>query len=76
MGGDAGTCGFTLRAKGPHARIPAHAENLLAGNPDGGAVDAHGILAFYAGLVARAAAMSVAMRIEGDTVTIAAASDA
>jgi histidine phosphotransferase ChpT len=74
--GDAQTCGFTLKAKGPHARIPAHAEGLLAGSPDSGTVDAHGILAFYAGMVARAAAMSVAMRIEGDTVMIAAASDA
>jgi histidine phosphotransferase ChpT len=70
--GDAASCAFTLRAKGPHARIPAHAEGLLAGNPEGGSVDAHGVLAYYAGLVARAAAMSVAMRLDGDTVTMTA----
>jgi len=70
--GDAETCSFALKAKGPHARIPAHAEGLIAGRPDSGTVDAHGIVAFYAGLVAQAAGMTVSMRIDGDTVTVAA----
>ena len=61
-----------LTAKGSHARIPAHVEDLLAGTPEGGSVDAHGILAYYAGLVARAAAMDVRLTIEGDEVTIRA----
>lgn len=76
VAGDADTCAFTLKAKGPHARIPAGAEGLLAGSPESGAVDAHGILAYYAGLVARAAGMEVALRIEGDTVTVSATSQA
>jgi histidine phosphotransferase ChpT len=63
---------FSLKAKGVNARIPPHSEALLAGNPDGGTVDAHGIQVFYAGLIARAAEMSVGLSIEGDTVTIAA----
>ncbi len=68
--GDAPT--FTLRSKGSHARIPNHVEALIAGTPEGGTVDAHGILPFYAGLVARAAAMDVRFVIEGDEVTITA----
>jgi histidine phosphotransferase ChpT len=70
--GDAESCAFTLKAKGPQARIPAHAESLLAGSPESGTVDAHGVLAFYAGLVARAAGMGVTLRIEGDVVTMSA----
>jgi histidine phosphotransferase ChpT len=71
--GDAEACTFVLRSKGLNARIPPHAEALLAGSPDSGTVDAHGIQAFYAGMVARAAGMSVKMAIEGDEVTITAA---
>ena len=59
-----------LKAKGSHARIPPHVEELIAGTPESGTVDAHGILPFYAGLVARAAAMDVRFAIEGDEVTI------
>ena len=64
---------FTLTAKGPNARIPAHVEGLLAGTPESGSVDAHGIQPFYTGLVARAAGMPVTFSIEGDEVTIRAA---
>jgi histidine phosphotransferase ChpT len=64
---------FILTASGPHARVPAHVEGLLAGSPENGAIDAHAIQPFYAGLVARAAQMSVSFAIEGDTVTIRAA---
>lgn len=61
---------LVLTAKGSHARIPPHVEDLLAGTPENGTVDAHGVLPYYAGLVARAAAMGVTFAIEGDTVTI------
>ena len=64
---------FVLAATGPHARIPAHVEKLLAGEPEAGSVDAHAIQPFYAGMIARAAQMTVAFSIEGDTVTIRAA---
>jgi histidine phosphotransferase ChpT len=63
---------FTLVAKGINARIPAHAEALIAGAPESGVVDAHGIQTFYTGLIARTAGMGVTMSIEGDTVTIRA----
>lgn len=63
---------FILTAKGAYARIPPHVEALIAGAPASGTVDAHAIQPFYAGLVARAAAMGVKFSIEGDTVTIRA----
>jgi histidine phosphotransferase ChpT len=74
--GDAENCAFTLVAKGLNARIPPHAEALLAGRPESGTVDAHGIQVFYAGLVARAAGMTVTLGLEGDEVTIQAATSA
>lgn len=70
--GDGDAPRLVLRAKGSHARIPPHVEALIAGTPEGGSVDAHGILPFYAGLVARAAAMDVRFAIQGDEVTVTA----
>ena len=67
---------FALRAKGFNARIPPHAEALLAGAPEGGTVDAHGVQTYYAGLVARAAGMRVSLSIDRNEVTIWATSDA
>lgn len=68
--GDKGT--FHIASKGINARIPQSVPGLLAGAPESGSVDAHGIQPFYAGLIARAAGMSVDLTIEGDTVTILA----
>ena len=64
---------FTLSAKGPNARVPAHAESLLRGEPESGTVDAHAIQPFYTGLIAKAAGMAVTMTLDGDTVVIRAA---
>jgi histidine phosphotransferase ChpT len=71
-GEDAERASFRLTAKGINARIPAHAEALIAGAPESGVVDAHGIQTFYTGLIARTAGMGVTMSIDGDTVTIRA----
>ncbi len=64
---------FTLTSKGINARIPPHTEALLAGEPEGGIVDAHAIQPYYTGQVARAAGMSVTFALDGDSVTIRAA---
>jgi histidine phosphotransferase ChpT len=72
--GDGEAPTFVFKAKGPHARIPPHVEELMAGSPESGTVDAHGILPFYAGLVARAAGMAVRFAIQDDEVTITAES--
>ncbi len=74
VSGDAEACEFLIRAKGLNARIPAHAEALLAGDSETGAIDAHGIQVYYAGLVARASRMSVSFSLDGDEVAIRAAS--
>ena len=71
--GDAERCEFAFVSKGLNARIPPHAEALLAGAPESGTVDAHGIQVFYAGMVARAAGMKVTLGLSGDEVTIRAA---
>lgn len=64
------TCHFTVTAQGSHARIPPHAAELMAGAHESGTVDAHGVQAYYTGLIAKAAGMSTVMTIDGDTVTI------
>lgn len=64
---------FTLTSQGQNARIPAHAEHLLAGEEIEGGITAHAIQPYYTGEVARAAGMSVAMELEGDKVTIRSA---
>lgn len=73
VAGDEEASLFTLTAKGINARIPPHAQALLAGEPESGSVDAHAIQPYYTGEVARAAGMSVSLAIEGDTVTIRSA---
>jgi histidine phosphotransferase ChpT len=72
VSGDGEAPTFVFKAKGSHARIPPHVEELMAGSPESGTVDAHGILPFYAGLVARAASMAVRFAIQDDEVTITA----
>ena len=63
---------FIIRAKGISARIPTHVEGLLRGESDTGSIDAHAIQPYYAGLIARAAGMSVALSLDGDEATIEA----
>lgn len=67
---DRGT--FTLSTQGPSARIPSHVEQLLAGQSEGGTIDAHGIQPYYTGLVARAVGMDVTLTLDGDKATIKA----
>jgi histidine phosphotransferase ChpT len=69
---DADAPTFTLSAKGLNARVPAHAEALIRGEPENGVVDAHAIQPFYTGLVAKAAGMGITMTLDGDTVVIRA----
>lgn len=66
--GDATT--INVRAQGVNARVAHGVTTLLKGEPEGGAVDAHGIQAFYTGLVARASQMDVDLRVEDGVVLI------
>jgi histidine phosphotransferase ChpT len=62
---------FRVECRGTYCRLPAAVPALLAGLPEAG-IDAHGIQAFYAGLVARSVSMGVSARSEGEVVIIEA----
>ena len=74
LGQDGEKAAFDVVTRGVNARIPQHVEGLLAGAPESGAVDAHGIQPYYTGLIARAAGMTVALALtrEAEEVTITA----
>jgi len=59
MEGEGGAEALKVESRGANARLAHHVPSLLAGQPEANGVDAHGIQAFYAGLVARAAGMEL-----------------
>lgn len=61
-----------LEAKGQFARVAHGVQALLAGEPESGAVDAHVIQPYFAGLVARSVGMAVTIVAEGDGVVVEA----
>ena len=61
-----------VNAQGLNAKLAHHVPALLAGTPENGHVDAHGIQPFYTGLVARESGMTVGIETAPDNVTIAA----
>jgi histidine phosphotransferase ChpT len=70
--GEGETMSFRIVASGLNARIPQAVPALLEGTSESGSVDAHAIQPFYAGLLARACGLKVALEAEGDTIIIAA----
>ncbi|MGB8276913.1 MAG: histidine phosphotransferase family protein [Methylovirgula sp.] len=72
IGGIDGTPRIVVEATGPNARLASHVPQLLAGAPAGHSVDAHGIQAYYTGLVAQAADLTLALATAGDSVRIEA----
>jgi histidine phosphotransferase ChpT len=68
--GDGDTPTFTITAQGKNARIPHGVEASIAGSPENGTVDAHGIQPFYAGMIARASDMDVGITLNEDIVKI------
>jgi len=71
--GEGEAMGFKLSAEGPNSRVPPHAEKLLAGWPEQ-TLDAHHIQPFYAGMIARAAGLHVAIAPEGEAIVLTAKS--
>jgi histidine phosphotransferase ChpT len=69
--GEGESMGFRLRAEGTNARIPPKAEALLAGNSTE-TLDAHVIQPYYAGLLARAAGLTVSIAPEGEAIVLSA----
>jgi histidine phosphotransferase ChpT len=70
--GEGDGMGFRIVAAGLNARIPQAVQALLDGTSESGSVDAHAIQPFYAGLLARACGLKVALETEGDTVVVTA----
>lgn len=69
---DDGKTEMSIVAKGPMVRVPPHAADLVQGKNATGTVDAHGIQAFYSGLVARASGMGVSFDIQDTQMVIIA----
>lgn len=63
---------IVVEATGQNARVASHVPQLLAGTPAAGSVDAHGIQAYYTGLVAQAAGLALTLSAAGDAVKIEA----
>ena len=70
--GEGETMGFRIKAAGINARIPQAVPALLEGASESGSVDAHAIQPYYAGLLARACGLKVALEPEGDAIIVAA----
>lgn len=64
---------LSVSASGPNLRLASGVPLLLQGEPESGSVDAHGIQAFYTGLVARASGLDVKAQAASDAVTVTAA---
>ncbi len=63
---------FKITSRGLNARIPQATPRLLAGTPESGHVDAHGIQPYYTGVLARTCGLAVAMEPEGDAILVTA----
>jgi histidine phosphotransferase ChpT len=63
---------LSVEAKGTNARVAAHVPTLLSGEPEGGSVDAHGIQAYYTGLVARDSNLTLEMTSAPEVVSLKA----
>src|SRR5882724_13389852 len=69
--GEGETMGFRIAAVGINARIPQAVPALLEGASESGSVDAHAIQPFYAGLLARACGLKVAIEPEDGAIIVA-----
>ncbi len=70
--GEGDDMAIRLEAKGPYSRVTHGLAGLLAGAPDTNSVDAHGIQAYFTGLVAGAVGMDVTVAAEVGGVVIEA----
>ena len=59
-----------VEANGANARLAHGIAALIAGQPEGGSVDAHSIQAYYTGLVGRSCGLDVTVASEAESVTL------
>ncbi len=64
---------FVVSASGPNVRLASGVPLLLQGEPESGTVDAHGIQAFYTGLIARASGLDVSAQTTAEGVVVTSA---
>jgi len=67
---------MSVNTKGSHLRLADHVPALMAGEPKTEHVDAHGVQAFYTGLIARECSMDINAQITPDFIEISARSGA
>jgi len=72
VSGEGETIEAEIEAKGLNARLAKGAAALIAGEPESGAIDAHTIQPFFAGVVARACNMAVTVETEAEIVRLRA----
>jgi len=65
---------MSVNTKGPHLRLADHVPALMAGEPRIEHVDAHGVQAFYTGLIARESDMDVIAQVTPEFIEISARS--
>lgn len=72
LSGQDDSLAMRVQAKGVNPRLATGVADLVAGRPESGAVDAHSIQPYFAGLVARECGMEVAITVEAESVTFEA----
>jgi histidine phosphotransferase ChpT len=65
---------LSVNTRGPHLRLADHVTSLVAGEPRTDHVDAHGVQAFYTGLIARECAMDIHVAVLPDCIEISSRS--
>ena len=63
---------MAVSVKGPNLKLASHVAGLLDGQSESGSVDAHGIQAYFTGLVARSSGMSVEVIATSDEIQLKA----
>jgi histidine phosphotransferase ChpT len=71
-GGPPEALSFRISARGLNARISQALPALLAGVPENGVIDVHGIQPFYTGLLARRSGLAVTIEADGSAIVVAA----
>ncbi|MFN3891520.1 MAG: histidine phosphotransferase ChpT [Beijerinckiaceae bacterium] len=72
VAGEGDNASLSVSASGPNMRLASGVPLLLQGEPESGTVDAHGIQAFYTGLVARASGLDVSAEATPEMVSVRA----
>lgn len=70
--GEGDTTALRVSSQGTNVRLASSVPSLLAGESENDTVDAHGIQAYYTGLVARASKMDISIAAAPEGVTIEA----